>query len=154
MMRHPSLFLIGFVFGLTLIVGGMEPLPAEGAKDQAAIVKAELDTIANLLSLRPEMALDLSEVSGAYCFNAGLGEGGHMTHYAIDPAKNQEDVIDFVNALSLVKAGVTVQKLPRFDGKLGSMTPNQWYYLPAGEFEPHHGMKFPFPLMIRATNIK
>ncbi len=127
---------------------------ADARKNQAAIVAAELGAIANQLSIKPEMAIDLSEVSGAYCFNAGLGEGGHMTHYAIDPTKNQEDVIDFVNAASLVKAGVNVQKLPAFPGKLGGMKPNEWYYLPAGEFEPHHGMKFPFPLMIRATNIR
>ena len=127
---------------------------ADARKKQAAIVAAELGAIANQLSIKPEMALDLSEVSGAYCFNAGLSTGGHMTHYAIDPMKNKEDVIDFVNAASLVQVGVTVQKLPKFPGKLGSMTPNQWYYLPAGEFEPHHGMKFPFPLMIRASNVK
>ena len=128
--------------------------PALAKKDQAGIVAAELAAIANQLSLRPETALDLTAVSGAYCFNTGMGEGGHMTHYAVDPTKNDEDVIDFVNAASLVKAGTNVQKLPQFPGKLGSMKANQWYYLPAGEFEPHHGMKFPFPLMIRASNIK
>jgi hypothetical protein len=34
------------------------------------------------------------------------------------------------------------------------MTPGQWYFLPAGELEAHHGIKFSFPLLIRATNIK
>ena len=36
----------------------------------------------------------------------------------------------------------------------GSMTPKQWYLLPAGELEPHHGKKLEFPLMIRAFNVK
>jgi hypothetical protein len=93
-------------------------------------------------------------VSGEYCFDVNLGDGGHMTHYAIDPTKTQEDVIDFVNAEPLIKAGVKVDSLPRFPGQLGSMAPNQWYFLPAGEQEPHHGMKFPFALLLKAVNVK
>ena len=77
-----------------------------------------------------------------------------MTHYAIDPEKTTEDVIDFVNAASLVKSGITIKDLPKFPGKLGAMEPNQWYYLAPGENEPHHGMKFSFPLMIRASNLE
>ena len=153
-MKNKKTLTVGLILGMIFVMGLINAPSTWAGKDSAAIVKAELETIANLLSLRPEMAIDLSEVSGAYCFNAGLGKGGHMTHYAIDPMKNEEDVIDFVNASSLVQAGTAVQKLPKFSGKLGSMTPNQWYYLAAGEFEPHHDMKFPFPIMIRATNIK
>jgi len=130
------------------------PREAAAGEDQASLVAAELAAIANQLSLKPEMAIDLSKVSGAYCFNAGLGTGGHMTHYAIEPEKTPEDLVDFINAESLVKAGLSLEKLPRLPEKLGAMTPNQWYYLPAGEFEPHHGMKFPFPLMVRASNVK
>ena len=144
-----------FVMGISLVLAWTVNVgPAGAAKDQAGIVAAELSTIANQLSLRPDMAIDLSGVSGAYCFNTGLQDGGHMTHYAIDPENTKEDVIDFVNAASLVQSGMRVQTLPPFPGELGSMKPNQWYYLPAGEFEPHHGRKFPFPLMIRATNVK
>ena len=76
-----------------------------------------------------------------------------MTHYAIDPATTSEDVIDFVNATSLVEAGIKVDDLPRFAGQLGIMTPNQWYFAPADTFEPHHGKKFPFPLLIKASNL-
>lgn len=60
----------------------------------------------------------------------------------------------FVNAEPLIRAGVKLDVMPRFPGKLGSMTPNQWYLLPAGELEPHHGITFPFPLLIRAVNLK
>ncbi|HSG06181.1 MAG TPA: hypothetical protein VLB09_07255 [Nitrospiria bacterium] len=128
--------------------------PAAMAKDQAGIVAAEISTIAKHLSVRPETAIDLTGVSGAYCFNTGLGSGGHMTHYAVDPEKTKEDVIDFVNAASLEASGINVKDLPKFPGKLGTMEPNTWYYLPAGEHEPHHGMVFSFPLMIRATNLE
>ena len=126
---------------------------AEAQKSQDAIVAAELDAIARQLAMRPETAIDLSAVSGEYCFNTGLKEGGHMTHYAIDASKTQEDVIDFVNAEPMIKAGLHVESLPRFPGTLGSMTPNQWYFLPAGEPEPHHGTTFSFPLLIKASNI-
>ena len=76
-----------------------------------------------------------------------------MTHYAIDPAGTSEDVIDFVNAKPLLAAGINVDSLPRFPGKLNTMTPNQWYFLPANELEPHHGMKFPIPLLIKASDL-
>jgi len=133
-------------------LGGHAAKAAEGT-NQAAIVGGELATLANQLHLRPETALDFTKVSGEYCFDVRLGEGGHMTHYATDPTKTQEDVIDFVNAAPLLKAGVRLDSLPRFPGRLGSMTPNQWYFLPAGELEPHHGIKFPFPLLIKANKL-
>jgi hypothetical protein len=152
-MKRATWYFTGILVFSAVISLAADLRPASAA-DQAAIVAAELSAISNQLSLNPDMAIDLSKVSGAYCFNAGLGSGGHMTHYAIDPEKTTEDVVDFVNATSLVKAGLGVEKLPRLPEKLGAMTPNQWYYLPAGEFEPHHGMKFSFPLMVRASNIK
>lgn len=135
--------------------GEVKRVPPNGIKkDQARNVASGLTAIANQLSLRPESTIDFSEVSGEYCFDVDISEGGHMTHYAIDPTKTQEDIIDFVNAESLIKAGIEVDKLPRLPKDLGQMTPNQWYYLPAGEMDPHHGMKFPFPLMIRASNLE
>jgi hypothetical protein len=77
-----------------------------------------------------------------------------MTHYAIDPLKNQEDVIDFVDARPLLKAGADFSKLPRLPSKLGKMKTNQWYFAPAKAYEPHHGTKFSFPLLMRAGNVK
>src|SRR5438552_1096238 len=141
---------------IVVILGGVGLGSSLGAdpSPQAGIVAGELSTIANQLSLRPDIAIDLTKVSGEYCFNAGLATGGHMTHYAADPTRTAEDVVDFVNAEPLVKAGINVASLPRFPGGLNSMAPGQWYFLPAGELEPHHGRKFPFPLLIRATNIK
>lgn len=147
-MRLLSGGLIGFLLILPSIV-----LAGEKTPDQARIVGAEISTIAKHLALYPNTAIDFSGVSGEYCFDTGLGGGGHMTHYAIDPSKTQEDVIDFVNAKTLIKAGVVdAASLPKFPGRLGSMKPNQWYFLAANELEPHHGKKFPFPLLLKADN--
>lgn len=124
----------------------------EKAKKQATTVGAELRTIANQFSLRPDIPKDFSKVSGEYCFFGGWD--GHHTHYAIDPTKTQEDVIDFVEAAPMIKAGLNVKDLPKYPGKLGKMTPGQWYYSPAKGFEPHHGKNPPVALLIRAVNIK
>ncbi len=107
------------------------------------------------IETHPEMILDFSKASGEYCVNTWKVKGGHMTHYAIDPSKTTEDVIDFVKAQSFIEAGVDVAKFPRFPGKLGAMKNGQWYYLPKGGAEPHHGNEaFPVALIIRATDIQ
>ncbi len=121
--------------------------------DQPKIVAGELSAIANVLAKRPETAIDFTKVSGEYCFNIEMGKGGHMTHYATHPESTQEDVIDFVNAAKLEAMGSDFSKVPLFPGKLGAMKPKQWYYLPKGDFEPHHGKTFPFPVLIRAVNV-
>ena len=123
------------------------------ANNQASIVAGELSSISNILAMRPETAIDFTQVSGEYCFNVDMGNGGHMTHYATNPESTQEDVIDFVNAEKLEDLGTDFSKLPAFPGKLGSMQPNTWYYLAKGQFEPHHGKEFPFPLLMRAVNV-
>lgn len=142
------------LIGITILLNSFPGIAWAGSKDQARVVAAELSAIAHHLSLRPKTAIDLSSVSGEYCFNLGLGQGAQMTHFAIDPSNTQEDVIDFVNAAPLIKNGIKLESLPPFPGKLGAMKPNQWYFLPAGKLEPHHGIKFPFPIMMKASNIK
>ncbi len=148
-MRPIALGLVMLV-GLTLVA---VQSPAMAGDKQARILGEELSTIARQLSLRPESAIDLSDVSGAYCFDVGLGDGGHMTHYAIDPTSTKEDVIDFVNADQLIEAGLDVEALPRLPTELGAMEPNQWYFLPEGEYDPHHGRDFNFPLLVRASDL-
>ncbi len=138
---------------ICFVVFTLPAISVQAADKQAKVVANELAVIANQFALKPEMAIDFSNVSGEYCFNGGLGKGGHMTHYAIDPTNTNEDIIDFVNASDLVESGINLKDLPMFPGELGAMDPNQWYFLPAGEFEPHHGKKFSFPLLIRASNI-
>ncbi len=154
-----------FLFGMALLMIGLPNAAAAGtetdkakaamkqaAMKQGAIVGAEISAIANQLSLHPATAKDFSKVSGEYCFFGGWD--GHHTHYAIDPTKTQEDVIDFVEAAPMIKAGLNVKDLPKYPGKLGKMTPGQWYYSPAKGFEPHHGKNPPVALLIRAVNIK
>jgi hypothetical protein len=134
------------------VAGEAKQKPIRGTGE---VIAGELSTMAKHLTLNPNSAVDFTHVSGEYCFSANVNQGAHMTHYATDPTSTQEDVIDFVNAESLVKAGaVNVEKLPRFPGTLGSMTPNQWYVLPAGEPDPHHGKSWPYPMLLRASNIK
>ena len=148
-----ALFGLLVAAGVAQIAAAQTATPGDAHK-QAAIVAAELGTIARHLQARPEMVLDFSKVSGEYCLNTWKAGGGHMTHFAIDLASTQEDVIDFVIADSLTQAGVDVASLPRFPGALGAMAPNTWYFLPAGELEPHHGGPFSVPLLIRASNIQ
>jgi hypothetical protein len=143
-----ALFALG-----AFLIGALPFMVPEARAGRASVVAEEIRTFAKHLSVRPETAIDFSKTSGEYCFQVNLGAGGHMTHYAVDPTKTREDVIDFVNAASLIEAGLDVEKLPRFPGELGGMTPNQWYFLPAGGFEPHHGRKFPFPLLIKAVDL-
>ena len=127
---------------------------AEGEKTQGAKFAGGVAAVANQSALRPKTILDFTAVSGETCFNYGLDKGANMTHFATDPTRTQEDVIDFVNAKPLIAAEVDVDKLPKHPGKLGSMKPGQWYFLPAGQFEPHHGKKFSIPLMIRASDLQ
>lgn len=143
----------GFWLGLSLAsfsTTGLEA--AEDVHSQAALVGAEISTIALHLSLRPKTAIDFSQVSNEYCFFTGWDK--HHTHYAIDPSETQEDNIDFVDARSLIDAGLDVQNLPSLPAKLGQMSPGQWYLVAKGENEPHHGMTAKFPLLLRATNLE
>ena len=154
-MRSSIFLATGFLIGalasnVTLAAEQKE----EMAHEQASKVAGELGTIAGYLQSHPEMALDFTQVSGEYCLNTWKAGGAHMSHFAVDPSKSQEDVIEFVKAKSLTGAGIDVTGLPRMPGKLGAMRAGKWYYLAAGEFEPHHGKKFGVPLLIRASNIK
>jgi hypothetical protein len=138
------------IFGLALPQSAM----AQDANQQASKVAGELGTIASYLQSHPEMALDFTNVSGEYCLNTWKAGGAHMSHYAVDPSKTQEDIIEFVKASSMTDAGIDVTGLPRMPGKLGAMEAGKWYYLPADEFEPHHGAKMGVPLLIRASNLE
>jgi hypothetical protein len=154
-MRSSIFLATGFLIGalasnVTLAADEKE----EMAHEQASKVAGELGTIAGYLQSHPEMALDFTQVSGEYCLNTWKAGGAHMSHFAVDPSKTQEDVIEFVKASSLTDAGIDVTGLPRMPGKLGAMETGKWYYLPADEFEPHHGGKFGVPLLIRASNLE
>ena len=141
------------VASTVIAVAFLSPTAAHETQKEPAAA-AGLAAIGDYFESHPEMMLDFTAVSGEYCINTWKAGGSHMSHYAVDPASTQEDVIDFVKADSMIKAGVEVDKLPRLPGKLGAMEPGTWYYLPAGEFEPHHGKKLPMALLVRASNIE
>ncbi len=124
----------------------------DAAKKQAALVAAEITAFANQLSLRPGTALDFSKVSGQYCFF--LDWDKHHSHYAIDPTTAHEDIVDFVDARPLLEAGVKLGDLPALPEELGKMTPGQWYYLDSGKLDPHHGERWDFPQMLRASVVE
>ncbi len=143
--------------GVAVLVFGLAPAHsavAQDANEQASKVAGGLGTIAGFLQSHPQMMLDFTNVSGEYCLNTWKAGGAHMSHYAVDPSKTQEDVIEFVKAGSFSDAGVDVTGRPRMPGKLGAMEPGKWYHLHTGEFEPHHGGKFGVPLLIRASNLE
>lgn len=149
-MLKPIVGVAALAFGLVLTQSAV----AQDANEQAAKVAGGLGTIAGYLQSHPQMMLDFTNVSGEYCLNTWKAGGAHMSHFAVDPSKTQEDVIEFVKASSLTDAGIDVMGLPRMPGKLGAMETGKWYYLPADEFEPHHGGKFGVPLLIRASNLE
>ncbi len=142
-----------FVSVSTLIFGLALAQSASAQNTQASNVAGELATIAGYLQSHPEMALDFTQVSGEYCLNTWDVGGAFMAHFAVDPSKTQEDVINFVFASSMTDAGVDVTGFPRMPGELGAMEPGKWYYMPAGQFEPHHGKEMGLPLLIRASNL-
>jgi hypothetical protein len=111
------------------------------------------ETIARAIALNPGIAIDFSD-HGEYCLNVNFDAGGKMTHFAADPTKTEEDVVDILDARPLMKAGLDPTKLPKLPG-FGKMKPYVWYHHPAGEPEPHHGgASFEFPLLLRASNVK
>ena len=68
------------VLGIVVLGIGVRGMTAPAHADQAGIVGGEIAAFANQLGQNPDMAIDLTGVSGEYCFNAGIGDGGHMTH--------------------------------------------------------------------------
>lgn len=136
-----------------LIAGALAVSQWAGAQELTGKAKGEIDAISALVQSHPEMVIDFSKKSGEYCMNTWKVGGGHMTHYAIDRSKTVEDVIDFVKVKSL-KGSVDVNSLPRSPTKLGAKKPNQWYYQPAGLYDPHHGKAMPIDLLVRASNVE
>ncbi len=158
-MLKPIVGVAALAFGLVLTQSAMAHDAAQDAaqktaNEQAAKVAGGLGAITGYLQSHPQMMLDFTKVSGEYCLNTWKAGGAQMSHYAVDPSKTREDVIEFVKASSFSDAGVDVTGLARMPGKLGAMEPGKWYFLPAGEIEPHHGGKFGVPLLIRASNLE
>lgn len=124
------------------------------ANELSDIAAKAHSVIGTYLKTHPEMIIDLAEVSGEYCVNTWEVGGSHMTHYALDPSKTTEDMLDFVTAQSFIDAGIDVTKFPLMPSKLGVMKNGQWYYLPGDAVGPHHGEALGLALIVRATEIQ
>ena len=82
------------IAGISAMAVSVSGSMAEDVHGQAALVSAEISTIANHLSIRPDMAIDFSAVSDEYCYFTEWDT--HHTHCAIHPEGTIEDNIDFV----------------------------------------------------------
>ena len=136
-----------------VIIGGLALGQWAGAYELTGKAKGQVDTIAGLVKSHPEMVIDFTQKNGEYCMNTWKVGGSHMTHYAVDPSKTIEDVTDFVKVESF-QGSIDVNTLPRAPTKLGAKEPNQWYYVPAGQYDPHHGKALPFDILVRASNVE
>ena len=111
--------------------------------------KAEILAIARLLRARPEMAIDRTGESGEYCLKSSQGT---MTHYAKDSAATREDIVYEFAAAPFLTAGLDPTRLPLLPA-LGKMEPGQWYYLPAGQVDPHHQHTLPGPTLLISVDV-
>lgn len=112
--------------------------------------KGEILAIARILRANPEVAIDRTAVSGEYCFKSGLGT---MVHFAAQPERTSEGVLYEFDASGLIGAGLDPMRMKQLPG-LGRMTPGVWYFLPAGQSDPHHAHAMPGPTIAIAVNLK
>ena len=112
--------------------------------------KGEILAIARILRANPEVALDRTAASGEYCFKSGPGT---MVHFAVQPESTSEAVVYEFDASGLVAAGLDPARMKQLPG-LGQMTPGVWYFLPAGQSDPHHAHAMSGPTIAIAVNLK
>ena len=112
--------------------------------------KGEILAIARILRANPEVAIDRTAASGEYCFNSSLGA---MVHFADQPERTSEDVVYEFDASGLIKAGLDPARMKQLP-ELGRMTPGVWYFLPAGQVDPHHAHAMAAPTIAIAVSVK
>ncbi|HEY7111361.1 MAG TPA: hypothetical protein VIA45_00395 [Thermoanaerobaculia bacterium] len=111
--------------------------------------KGEILAIARILRANPDIAIDHTEV-GEYCFKSGPRT---MVHFAVHPERTAEDVVYELDASGLVAAGLDPARLKRLP-ELGRMTPGEWYFLPEGQLDPHHGHAMAGPTIAIAVDVR
>ena len=112
--------------------------------------KGEILTIARILRANPDLALDRTAASGEYCFKSGLGT---MVHFAVRPESTPEGVLYEFDASGLIAAGLDPARLNRLP-EPRQMTPGVWYFLPAGQLDPHHAHSMSEPTIAIAVSVK
>jgi len=112
--------------------------------------KGEILAVARILRANPEMAIDRTAASGEYCFKSGLGT---MVHFSAHPERTSEGVLYEFDAAGLIAAGLDPARMKHLP-ELGRMTPGVWYFLPAGEPDPHHAHAMPAPTIAIAVKVE
>jgi len=112
--------------------------------------KSEILAIARILRANPEMAIDRTAASGEYCFKSSPGT---MVHFAAQPERTSEGVLYEFDASGLIAAGLDPARMRQVPD-LGRMTPGVWYFLPAGQRDPHHAHAMPGPTIAIAVSVK
>lgn len=85
--------------------------------------RAEVLAIANIVARKPRFALDFTDV-GTHALSVGYDT---MVTFAVDPAATTEDIIFFIPAKGLIRAGLDVKKYEQVPPP-GQMVSGKWYY--------------------------
>lgn len=132
-MRHVLLFLLVLALGCTTATPPA-PAPQSAYPELDALTpaaRAEVLAIARLFAKNPRLAVDFSKV-GMHGLSAGFDT---MVTFAADPAKTTEDIIFFVPARGLIRAGLDTSKFSPVPA-VGAMEPGRWYYSSGRDPEP------------------
>lgn len=108
--------------------------PAAECSELASLTpaaRAEVLAIARILANKPRFALDFSRV-GMHALSVG---NDTMVTFATDPSSTKEDIIFYVPAKRLIRAGLDVKKFDTLPAP-GTMEPGRWYYTSGEEPEP------------------
>ena len=163
-MRRIRIFPVILLLSVAIGIGGLllhgaqamgdKKMVDKGKGETTDLIEAELEAIEKIFRMKPGYAIDTRVVSKTLCMNAEFGRGGHMTHFSLDPENSTNDIIDFIDARPLIKAGLDGEKFPTLPEKAGTLTPGKWYFLPEGEEEPYHGRSFGFPIIVKAVDVR
>ncbi len=156
-MRHsPAFSRLGIVCVIALYACSGRPGSAHVSHEYDEVLalrgsaKAEVLTIAHLLTRRPEFAIDQTAASGEYCLKTGRGT---MVHFATAPERTPEGIVYEFDATELIRAGLDPTKLPQLPD-LGGMKPGTWYYLPQQVIDPHHRHPMNTPTIAVAVDVR
>lgn len=99
----------------------VEPCPELAGLTPAA--RAEVLAIARIFSMKPRYALDFTSV-GMHALSVGHDT---MVTFAADPTTTKEDVIFFIPAKRLIRAGLDPKKFETLP-PAGAMESGKWYF--------------------------
>lgn len=130
-MRHLLLFLMICTLGCTTTQAPPEPAAYPELAALTPEARAEVLAIARMFAKNPRLAVDFSRV-GMHGLSAGFDT---MITFAADPARTTEDIIFFMPAKGLIRAGLDTSKFPPVPAP-GTMEAGRWYYSSGRDPEP------------------